>query len=132
MKKFIQLILVSLVIIVATQIIGCAKEEVNRNAAKRDVRAVWISTVFNLDWPSTKGDINAQKKEFIKILDDVSSLGFNTVIVQVRPKGDALYQSKMNPWSEVLTGIQGQDPGYDPLEFMIKEAHKRNLEFMRG
>lgn len=128
MKKFIQLILVSLVIIVATQIIGCAKEEVNRNAAKRDVRAVWISTVFNLDWPSTKGDINAQKKEFIKILDDVSSLGFNTVIVQVRPKGDALYQSKMNPWSEVLTGIQGQDPGYDPLEFMIKEAHKRNLE----
>ena len=95
---------------------------------KRETRAVWVSTVWNMDWPSKVGDINAQKQEFIKILDEVSGLGFNTIVVQVRPKADALYRSSINPWSDVLTGVQGKDPGYDPLEFMINEAHKRNLD----
>ena len=53
----------------------------------------------------------------------------NTVVVQVRPKGDALYESSINPWSDVLTGTQGKYPGYDPMKFMIEEAHKRGMEF---
>ena len=95
-----------------------------------EMRAAWITTVYNQDWPgsSSKNNEQLQKKEFIKILDDVKSLGFNTVVVQVRPKGDALYKSNLNPWSDVLTGTQGKNPAYDPLAFMVEEAHKRGLE----
>lgn len=98
-------------------------------ATDREMRGAWITTVYNKDWPSTKDNPEKQKQEFITILDKLQDLGINTVIVQVRPKGDALYPSSINPWSEVLTGIQGKDPGYDPLAFMISETHKRGMEF---
>ena len=94
-----------------------------------DMRAVWISTVYNLDYPSTKNNITAQQNEFIEKLDTLQEMGINTVIVQVRPKADALYRSSINPWSDVLTGTQGKDPGYDPLAFMIEEAHSRGMDF---
>lgn len=99
-------------------------------ATNEDMKAVWITTVYNKDWPSVSSRNNPekQKQEFINILEDVKSLGLNTVIVQVRPKGDALYKSNINPWSEVLTGVQGKDPGYDPLAFAIEEAHKRGIQ----
>ena len=95
---------------------------------KEEMRAVWISTIYNLDYPSTKNNINAQKQEFNEILDKLQNMGMNTVVVQVRPKADALYKSNINPWSEVLTGVQGKDPGYDPLAFMVEAAHARNME----
>ena len=98
-------------------------------ATDREMRGAWITTVYNKDWPSTKDNPEKQKQEFITILDKLQDLGINTVIVQVRPKGDALYPSSINPWSEVLTGTQGKDPGYDPLAFMISETHKRGMEF---
>jgi uncharacterized lipoprotein YddW (UPF0748 family) len=91
------------------------------------MEAVWMATVFNIDFPSTKNDVAAQKNEFIEKIDQLKSIGINTVIVQVRPKADALYKSQINPWSDVLTGIQGKDPGYDPLAFMIEETHKRDM-----
>ena len=94
-----------------------------------DMRAVWISTVYSADFPSVTNNEDAQKKEFIQKLDQIQELGMNTVVVQVRPKGDAFYESELNPWSAVLTGVQGMDPGYDPMEFMIKETHKRGMEF---
>ena len=94
-----------------------------------DMRAVWVSTIFNLDYPSTKNNITAQQNEFTQRLDSLQAMGINTVIVQVRPKADALYRSSINPWSEVLTGVQGKDPGYDPMAFMIEEAHKRGMAF---
>jgi uncharacterized lipoprotein YddW (UPF0748 family) len=53
----------------------------------------------------------------------------NGIVVQVRPSGDAFYPSRYAPWSAYLTGTQGQDPGYDPLAFMIQETHKRGIEF---
>lgn len=98
-------------------------------ADNRDLRAVWISTVYSADYPSTTNNEDAQKKEFIEKLEQAQELGLNTVVVQVRPKGDALYESELNPWSAVLTGVQGMDPGYDPMAFMIKETHKRGMEF---
>ena len=98
-------------------------------ADNRDLRAVWISTVYSADYPSTTNNEDAQKKEFIEKLEQAQELGLNTVVVQVRPKGDALYESELNPWSAVLTGVQGVDPGYDPMAFMIKETHKRGMEF---
>ena len=94
-----------------------------------EMRGVWVSSVYNMDWPQTKNNITAQKKEYTDLLDKLKSVEMNTVIVQIRPKSDALYKSSINPWSEYLTGTQGKDPGYDPLVFLIDEAHKRGMEF---
>ena len=94
-----------------------------------EMRAAWISTVYNIDWPTTKNDQAAQQREYTQLLDKLKSVGINTVVVQVRPNGDALYKSNINPWSQYLTGTQGKDPGYDPLPFLIDEAHKRGMEF---
>jgi uncharacterized lipoprotein YddW (UPF0748 family) len=100
--------------------------------AKPEFRGVWIATVSNIDWPS-KGNFNSdsQRVEFIRLLDMHQRNGMNAVIVQVRPCTDAFYPSQYEPWSEWLTGVQGQPPSpyYDPLEFMITETHKRNMVF---
>lgn len=99
---------------------------------KRQFRGVWIATVRNLDWPSRPGlSVRKQKKEYVKQLDLLKDLGMNAVIVQVRPIADAFYPSEYEPWSEFLTGEQGKPPAasFDPLEFMIDEAHKRAMEF---
>ncbi|GIP37731.1 hypothetical protein J31TS4_10110 [Paenibacillus sp. J31TS4] len=97
---------------------------------KRELRAAWIASVENIDWPK-KGvtDPSQQRSDFIKLLDDLKGMGMNAVVVQIKPTADAFYPSKYGPWSQWLTGVQGKDPGYDPLAFMIEEAHKRNLEF---
>ncbi|MFC7681902.1 family 10 glycosylhydrolase [Paenibacillus sp. GCM10028914] len=94
-----------------------------------EVRGAWISTVFNLDWPSTKNNKLKQQEEFTTLLDSLQDSGINAVFVQVRPAGDALYPSSLVPWSKFLTGKQGGDPGYDPLAFMIEETHRRGMEF---
>jgi uncharacterized lipoprotein YddW (UPF0748 family) len=97
----------------------------------REFRGVWVATVANIDWPSRKGlSTEQQKKELLAILDQVVALKLNAVIFQVRPMCDALYASKLEPWSEFLTGTLGKapDPYYDPLEFAVREAHARGLE----
>ena len=100
--------------------------------AKPEFRGVWVATVDNIDWPS-RGNFNSdsQKVEFIRLLDMHQRNGLNAMIVQVRPVTDAFYPSQYEPWSEFLTGTQGQAPVpyYDPLEFMIAETHKRGMEF---
>src|SRR5476651_412109 len=97
-----------------------------------EFRGVWIATVENIDWPSKKNlSVAEQKAEYIRLLDIHQRNGMNVMIVQVRPAGDALYNSPYEPWSEYLTGKQGLPPTplYDPLEFMIAETHKRGMEF---
>lgn len=99
---------------------------------KYEFRGAWIATVVNIDWPSSKGlSSDDQKEEFITLLDNLQHDGINAVVVQVRPSADAFYPSQYEPWSEYLTGKQGQVPSpfYDPLEFMITETHKRGMEF---
>lgn len=93
-------------------------------------RGVWVSTVYNLDFPSKKG-INQEKykAEYISMLNNLEDLNMNSVIFQVRPKLDAFYKSEINPWSEYLSGTQGKSPGWDPMEWMIEETHKRGMEF---
>jgi uncharacterized lipoprotein YddW (UPF0748 family) len=97
-----------------------------------EFRAAWIATVDNIDWPS-KGNYNSdsQRVEITRMLDTLKSIGINAVIVQVRPAADAFYPSQYEPWSEWLTGRQGHQPVpyYDPLQFVIEEAHKRGMEF---
>lgn len=95
-----------------------------------EFRGIWVSSVYNLDFPSKKGMSLADfKKEYIKLLNDVESLNLNAVIFQVRPKMDAFYPSDLNPWSEFLTGTEGKSPNWDPLKWMIDETHNRGLEF---
>ena len=94
-----------------------------------EFRGVWIASVYNIDWPKTLDNQDVQKQEFIEILDKLKSLNINAIFVQIRPTSDALYKSYINPWSKYLTGEQGKYPGYDPLQFMIEETHKRNIQF---
>jgi uncharacterized lipoprotein YddW (UPF0748 family) len=97
----------------------------------RELRAVWVASVSNIDWPSRPGLSTAdQKAELLAILNRASQLKLNTVVLQIRPACDALYASKLEPWSEYLTGTMGKAPApyYDPLAFAVAEAHKRGLE----
>jgi uncharacterized lipoprotein YddW (UPF0748 family) len=97
---------------------------------KHQFRAMWISSVVNIDWPSATGlTVEQQQAEFIAWLDLAKRLNLNAVISQVRPTADSFWPSPYEPWSQYLTGTQGKDPGYDPLAFQIAEAHRRNLEF---
>lgn len=99
--------------------------------APREFRAAWVATVANIDWPSKRGlTTEQQKTEALALLDFLQQHNFNAVILQVRPAADALYESRLEPWSYYLTGQQGQAPSpyYDPLQFWIEEAHKRGLE----
>ncbi|MFZ9848112.1 MAG: glycoside hydrolase family 10 protein, partial [Flavobacteriales bacterium] len=99
-------------------------------APKYELRAAWVTTFTNLDWPSQRGlTAEEQKAEFCRLLDEFQMNKINCVIVQIRASGDAFYPSKYAPWSEYLTGTQGKSPGYDPLQFMVQECHKRNMEF---
>lgn len=103
-----------------------------QHSRKYEMRGVWIASVVNLDFPSRK-DLSAeeQQAEFVQLLDRHQAAGINAVFVQVRPSGDALYPSFGVPFSEWLTGEQGSlpRPYYDPLQFMIQEAHRRGIEF---
>ena len=88
-------------------------------------RAVWVSY---LEWAR----MNFSSEEMFRagaaqLLDNCAGLGLNTVLAQVRPFGDALYRSNLYPWSHLCTGVQGQDPGFDPLDVLLQEAHGRGL-----
>ncbi|MFF2506720.1 glycoside hydrolase family 10 protein [Streptomyces sp. NPDC058067] len=94
-----------------------------------DMRGMWLATVTNRDWPSKPGLSAArQRTELIAQLDTAVSRGLNAVVFQVRPTADALWPSPYEPWSAVLTGTQGKDPGWDPLGTAVTEAHRRGLE----
>ena len=102
-----------------------------RSRWRREFRGVWVATVENIDWPSKPGlPVDKQKQEFIAILDKCVELNINAVIFQIRPQADAFYDSKLEPWSEFLTGKMGKapEPYYDPLKFAVEEAHRRGLQ----
>ena len=97
----------------------------------REFRGVWVASVANIDWPSRRGLAPSKaKRELRELLDRAQASGLNAVILQVRPAGDALYRSSLEPWSEYLTGRQGRAPfpAWDPLAFAVAEAHARGLE----
>lgn len=98
---------------------------------KVEFRAAWIATVANIDWPlagCTEPEL--QQQQMIKMLDSLQVLNFNAIVFQIRPTADAFYKSDLEPWSRFLTGKQGvePDPFYDPLAFVIHEAHKRFID----
>ncbi|QZY92889.1 glycoside hydrolase family 10 protein (plasmid) [Pantoea dispersa] len=104
-------------------------------AQAEPVRGVWLTTVSRLDWPPISSvtaspalRISQQQQALTAKLDKLHSLGINTVFFQVKPDGTALWRSRILPWSDTLTGNIGQDPGYDPLQFILDEAHKRGMK----
>ena len=108
-------------------------------AQNREFRATWLTTVWGIDWPKTTIPVNGtdvqkenarkqQKKELCNILDSLKEANMNATFFQVRGMSDAMYESKYENWCQYLTGTRGEDPGYDPLEYAIQEAHKRGIE----
>ncbi|MEU7136485.1 family 10 glycosylhydrolase [Streptomyces sp. NPDC046261] len=98
-------------------------------ARKREFRGMWAATVVNVDWPSRPGLApEAQRAELLALFDAAVARRLNAVILQIRPTADAFWPSRFEPWSEYLTGVQGRSPGWDPLAFAVREAHKRRLE----
>ncbi|MGX2998200.1 glycoside hydrolase family 10 protein [Streptomyces sp. JNUCC 64] len=101
-------------------------------APRREVpetRGMWLASVTNRDWPSKAGLTAAeQRDELLRYLDVAVERRLTAVILQVRPTADALWPSPHEPWSQYLTGVQGRDPGWDPLGTAVAEAHDRGLE----
>lgn len=101
---------------------------------KRETRAVWLTTLANLDWPKTYArsaeSIEQQKQELIDILDKYQKANINTVLLQARVRAATIYPSDIEPWDRCITGIEGRVPGYgyDPLAFAVTECHKRGME----
>ncbi|WP_010219135.1 glycoside hydrolase family 10 protein, partial [Pseudomonas syringae group genomosp. 3] len=104
--------------------------------ANKNLKATWVATVTNLDWPSAlsltitdeAARVSTQKEELTGILDDIVAMKMNAVIFQVVPCADALYASDLLPWSKYLTGTLGKNPGFDPLAYAVEQAHARHIE----
>ncbi|MBR4433668.1 MAG: family 10 glycosylhydrolase [Bacteroidaceae bacterium] len=100
---------------------------------KREYRAVWLTTIKNLDWPSTPATTPSgeerQRAELCAILDTLHAVGINTVLMQTRLRGDVIYPSMREPFSAFITGKEGQrTTTYDPLQFVIDECHRRGMQ----
>jgi len=95
-----------------------------------EFRAVWVTTVLNLDFPSQQAlSADAMKQEIDAIVAHTAALGLNAIIFQVRPTGDAFYESNIFPWSQWLSGTQGQGiPDFDPLAYWIEASHAKGIE----
>ena len=111
----------ALVIVMVTQAWGYGMP-------KREFRSAWIATVWCLDWPTQGAGATRQKQEMDRLLDSLQVNNFNAVNFQVRSMCDAMYQSSIEPWSSYLTGRRGQDPGFDPLQYVVEGCHKRGME----
>ena len=119
-------------IVFVLSLLTCLTSFAQPPVPKPEMRAVWIATISNIDYPSVPTiSSDVQKAEFLKLLDMHWRNGMNTIVMQIRPATDAFYPSPFEPWSQWLTGTQGQAPVpyYDPLDFMITETHKRGMEF---
>jgi uncharacterized lipoprotein YddW (UPF0748 family) len=112
-----------------------------QHAPKHEVRAAWIATYVNIDWPKSRTQpVVLKRAALLSLLDHHQATGINTIYFQIRSQCDAMYASNIEPWSADLTGKQGTAPVetdpfdptsteiWDPLEFIIKECHKRGME----
>ena len=131
MKKIFISILLSFILLLSsiTTLPGAVTETSIDPAV--EFRGVWVSSVFNLDFPSAKGLSGAEiRQEIDAIINRAVYMRMNAIILQVRPTADSLYPSEIFPWSEYLTGTQGVAPsdGFDPLAYWVAEAHKNGLE----
>ena len=120
-------------LLVSTQLLVLSSVEVfaQTDAPKRELRGAWLSTVRNIDWPTSPSNTTEKKiSDLIGIIDYLKATNINAVVMQVRPASDAMYESNIEPWSSWLTGKQGKAPSpfFDPLQIAIEESHKRGME----
>ena len=105
---------------------------IQAQSPKYEVRAVWLTTIGGIDWPHSYAQsttaIETQKKELRDILDKLQHANINTILLQTRIRGTVIYPSAIEPWDGCLSGIPGQSPGYDALQFAIEECHRRGME----
>ena len=130
MTKTIKAILVVLGIILSINAAAPKKGGDEVLAEGRAIKGVWVATLYSMDYPKTPTqDIKELKADAEKLIKDAKDHGFNTVFLQVRPSGDAFYKSEIYPWSKYLTGELSASPddGFDPLSYIIKEAHKEGI-----
>lgn len=133
MKKVFLLTLIC-VITITTQAQTNLSDYLTQRLPKRETRAVWLTTLANLDWPKTyarsEESIQQQKQELIDILDSYQKANINTVLLQARVRAATIYPSDIEPWDHCITGVEGRAPGYgyDPLAFAVEECHKRGME----
>ena len=131
--KFIYLLLSILCLnTIATTAQVFHKDSYSHIPPKREVRAVWLTTIGGLDWPKTYAHtprtIEKQKQELCTLLDQLQKVNMNTVLLQTRIRGTVIYPSQYEPWDGCVSGKPGSSPGYDPLQFAIEECHKRGME----
>ncbi len=94
-----------------------------------EMRGIWLTTLYGLDWPSTPGmTALSQETELRFIIRNAADNGMNTIVFQVVARGDAIYPSSRLPWSSIMTGTLGEDPGWDPLAVAIEESHLHGME----
>ena len=106
----------------------CASKDEIKDTDFDEMRGIWISYIeLSMENENDKSE-QAFRNKFEKIAENCKGYGLNTLIVQVRPYGDALYKSEYYPWSHILTGTQGKNPGYDPLKIMCEISRKYNLQ----
>ncbi len=133
MKKIILFTLLC-VITITTHAQTNLSDYLTKRMPKRETRAVWLTTLANLDWPKTYArsaeSIEQQKQGLIDILDKYQKANINTVLLQARVRAATIYPSDIEPWDRCITGIEGRAPGYgyDPLAFAVTECHKRGME----
>ena len=96
-------------------------------ANEKYVKGVWVSNVANIDTPIMQ-DVESYKEYLVKMIENIASYNINLIIFQARPLSDAYYESKLNPWSRYITGVEGKHPGFDVLAFVIEEAKKYGIE----
>lgn len=122
------------VITITTQAQTNLSDYLTKRIPKRETRAVWLTTLANLDWPKnyarSEESIKLQKQELIDILDKYQKANINTVLLQARVRAATIYPSDIEPWDQCITGVEGRAPGYgyDPLGFAVEECHKRGME----
>ena len=102
-----------------------AKE--NDNNIFLNKRACWVS-FLDIELFLCDLDENAYRLRLCEMYDNMLANNLNTVIFHVRPMGDAIYPSKLFPWSVYISGDRSK-PSYDPLEIAIEEAHDKGLFF---
>lgn len=96
----------------------------------REFRGVWVATVYGLDWPRSEYNTTASRQDLLAIVQRAEALNLNAIVFQVRPESDAFYPSDLEPWSRWMAGASGRapSPAWDPLEYIIGEAHARGIE----
>lgn len=126
-KSLLILLLFIIIIIIIYNMMNLKKEkQTNEKYNNEEIRAVFVSYIELTSYLKGK-DIETSKKNIDKILENIEDFGFNTIILQVRSASDAIYPSKIYPWSSTVSKEEGQNPGYDILDYFIKKSHQKKL-----